>query len=61
MQELGITIMDAAIALTKLPADQQEHVENAVAALAANTGMRSNDALAVLAAVGAWLAEHETD
>ena len=61
MQELGITPMDAEIAWAKLPPDHQRHVRTQASLLVANTNMNPDDALAVVAAVGAWLAEHETD
>ena len=57
----GITPADALNALPKLPPEQQAWVRTDASLLVAETGMNPDDALAVVAAVGAWLKRQETD
>ena len=57
--EEGITVLDAFRGLGKMPLSQQPYIQNWVAELVAYTGMDGGEALAVVAAVCAWMCWRE--
>ena len=55
--EEGITVLDAFRALGKIPTEQQPYIQNWAMELVARTGMDGGEALAVVAAVCAFVVE----